>query len=223
MACTSPPTADAVLDLEADAGLGLNNNDPVSVWLDQSTSANNALQGTATNQPTFKSLDGPGGTRPCVTFDGTNDFLTLSTDLAAFQRYTIFAVIKPTDTTLNAILSGAAGAVEYRHNNSGKQDLTKAGSVSGGQSTTSLSLVNFQQINVRWDGTSGLFRLSQAADGMFSAPFSSTARITAVGYNPQDGAQFFVGSICMIKVFAGVLALDQVQAEEAAILTRWGV
>jgi hypothetical protein len=220
MACTPPPEAIAVLDLEADAGLGLANNDPVALWADQSTAGNNATQGTGANKPTFKSADGPGGL-PCVTFDGTTDFLVLP-DISS-QKYTIFAVLKPANNSLHSIVCGAAGSLQYRTSNSLKQNILRCNELNLGESTTALSTSAFQQINVRWDGTTGLFRLNGAADGLITSPSSMPNPINRIGINGASLGEFFEGSICMIKVYLDALALDQVQAQEALITARWGV
>lgn len=222
MACTEPPTADAVLDLEADAGLGLANNDPVALWADQSAEGNDAVQATGANKPTFKSAGGPGGTHPCIDFDGTTDFLSL-TDNITSQKFTIFAVIKPANNSLHTILCGAAGSLQYRTDNSLKAALVKCNTTALAASTTALSTVNFQQINLTWDGTTAIFRLNSAADGLTAIAASFTNPINRVGINGAGLNEFFQGSICMIKVYTDALALDQTEAQEALIMTRWGV
>jgi len=220
MACIAPPSSAPVLDLQADAGLGLADNDPVSLWGDQSGSGNNATQGTGANQPTFKATDGPGG-NPCVLFDGTTDFLVLP-DITS-QKYTIFSVLKPADSSLHTVVCGAAGSFQVRTSNALKQAALKCNSLNIGESTTVLSTVNFQQMNVLWDGTSAIFRLAGAADGMVSNPASLTNPINRVGINGATLGEFFSGSICMIRICPNALALDQIQAIEAEILARWGV
>jgi len=222
MACTQPPTADAVLDLEADAGLGLANNDPVALWADQSAEGNDATQATGASQPTFKSAGGPGGTHPCIDFDGTTDFLILP-DLSISQKFTVFAVIKPANSSLHTIICGAAGSLQYRTDNSLNQALVKCNSTNLGHGSGVLSTAVFQQINVTWDGTTAIFRLNSAADGFTSSPESLTAPINRIGINGATSGEFFQGSICMIKVYLDALALDQIQAQEALITTRWGV
>ncbi len=223
MVCTPPPvpTDELALDLEADAGLGLANNDPVALWEDQSAAGNNAAQATGANQPTFKSADGPGGTHPCVDFDGTTDFMDFPNITS--QKWTVFAVLKPSAAVTQEIICGEAGSFEYRVSNSLKQLQNKCNASGGVSSTTTLSTVSFQQINLAYDGINAMFRFNGAADGFQSNPRSFTVPINGLGYNPESGLVFFGGSICMVKVYTAVLALDQIQAVEAEILARWGV
>jgi hypothetical protein len=223
MACTAPPILEdaLALDLEADAGLGLANNDPIALWEDQSPSGNNAIQATGTNQPTFKSADGPGG-RPCIHFDGTTDFLVLP-DLPLVQRYTIFMVLKPANNAFHVMISGNTDALAYRHANNLKPGIARSNGAFIGEANTALSTSDFQQINLAWDGTSAMFRLSGAADGMVSSPTTFIQPINRIGLDGGTGDRWFEGDICMIKIFTGVLALDQIQAQEAAILAQWGV
>lgn len=222
MACIVPPVPEDViaLDLEADAGLGLSDNDPVADWADQSGVGNSATQGTGANQPTFKSADGP-GSRPCILFDGTTDFLELP-DITS-QRFTLFAVLKPANSSLHSIVCGAAGALQYRTDNSLKQATTVCNGTNLGTGDTALSTSVFQQINVRWDGSASIFRLNSAADGLDLTPASFISPINRIGINGATLGEFFAGSICMIRIYLEVLALDQVEAIEAEITTRWGV
>lgn len=208
------------LDLEADVGLGLADNDPVALWEDQSGNGNDATQGTAGNKPTFKATDGP-GSRPCIRWDG-NDFLTLAVALAR-PNYTIFAVLRPdAGGGGRTIACGPAASFQYRIQGAQKQEALSASTASIGLSDTALSNVGFQQVNVRWDGTTATFRLNSAADGNPSNAQTLSQDITRVGANASAG-EGFIGDICAIKVVTSVLLLADVQTVEAALATRWGV
>jgi hypothetical protein len=69
--------------------LTLNNNDPVNSWTDLSGNSNNAIQSTSTNQPLYRTSQING--RAAVQFDGTNDFLTFSSNITN-GSITLFAV-----------------------------------------------------------------------------------------------------------------------------------
>lgn len=210
--------AGAAVDLEADAGLGLNNDDPVTTWSDQSGNGNDASQGTAANKPTFKATTGPGG-RPTVSWD-SGDWLTL---LSALPRsnYTIFAVLQPTAGGNKTIISGSTGGLQLRYNGS-KQELIVRATASIGASNTSLSTVSFQQINVRWDGTTARFRINSTADGDVTNAQALTEDITTIGATGEH-SEAYNGLISMVLVYTSVLSLADVQTNEAVIATRWGV
>ena len=211
-----PPSA---LDLEADT-LVLADNDPVGSWTDDSGSGNTLTQANAANKPTYKATAGPGG-RPCVRFDG-GDYLFKATTTITPSPITIFAVLKPSDGSPRTICSGDTNSAQYR-TNSLKQDLLKAGVADIGSSTTSLSTVAFQQINMTWNGTTVTYRLSGANDGSATNAQTLTGNIRAVGVSIGVISELFLGDICMVRIYTSVLTGAQIATVEAEILARWGV
>ncbi len=214
----------SIFDLEADAGLGLANNDPVALWADQSPSANDATQSTAANKPTFKSAGGPGGTRPCVDFDGTSDCLGMTALSSGGGPFTIFCVLKPVSGASRTILGGGnPNGPQYRIGTLTPQ-LLKTNVVLVGAANTALSTTNFQQINVTWDGVSAFaFRLSSAADGSGTNTQTLVNGFSQVGCRANTVDEFFSGSLCMVRVYASVLTAGQITTIESEITTRWGV
>lgn len=206
---------DIVLDLEADAGLGLADNDPVPFWENQNFSGNDVSQGTPAQQPTFKATAGPGG-RPTVRFPGN---LGLDTAIDIGAACTIFAVLKPSSSHIGTIIGGSIGCVQYRINGL-KMNLVKQEQVDVATSGTNLSTSAFQQVNMTWDGTTATFRLNSAADGNTSNAQTITVDSTTVG---TAASQTFNGDLCMLKIYDRVLTGGEISAEEAAITTRWGV
>jgi hypothetical protein len=105
--CTSSAVTDVsgnTLWLKAD-DLSLANAAAVSSWTDASATGNNAVQATATNQPTFRTnvING----KPVVRFDGSNDFLTLNTNPSPPASHTIFAVISTSNYAAGDVFFGA--------------------------------------------------------------------------------------------------------------------
>lgn len=191
----------------------------MALWADQSGNGNDGSQSSGALKPTFRSASGPGG-RPCVTFGG-GTFLTLVTALAR-QNYTIFAVCKPSGGGNKTIVGGPNGSLQLRIDAAQKQELLSRNTASIGLSSTGLSTAGFQQINVRWDGTTATFRLNSAADG-------SAVNATAFSDDPprigitSSGAEGFNGDICAVRVYTSVLTLGEVQTVEAELASRWGV
>lgn len=85
-----------ILWLKSDVGITLNGSN-VSAWDDQSGAGNDATQATAASQPAFADDE--------VTFDGSDDFLTIDTTLAT-SACSFFAALSVPDapTTDNPIL-----------------------------------------------------------------------------------------------------------------------
>lgn len=208
-----------VLDLQADVGLSLSDNDPVALWVNQNGSGNNAVQANASFKPVFKATGGPGG-RPCVDFVG-GKVLSLNSAISLGAACTIFAVCKPPDGNPRTIIGGNTGSVQYRINGL-KQNLVKAAQVDIASSSTNLSTSAFQQINMTWNGTTVAFRLSGAANG--STNNAQTITVPSVDIGAFSGTlQTFAGPICMIRAYNRVLSGGEITAEEAAILSHWGV
>jgi hypothetical protein len=77
-----------ILWLDANS-LGLNNNDPVSSWTDNSGNSNHAAQSTSSRQPTFKTSQINGF--PAVDFDGSADYLKLTNHITT-NAFSVFGV-----------------------------------------------------------------------------------------------------------------------------------
>lgn len=89
----------------------------VTTWYDQSGNGRNGVQNTAANQPQIVSsgsiltLTGTGSAKPCMLFDGTNDFLDLSTTLpiSTGDKFSIYQLEKKTSTsTIGIWITGGA-------------------------------------------------------------------------------------------------------------------
>ncbi|MBT4762215.1 MAG: hypothetical protein HOO06_10995 [Bdellovibrionaceae bacterium] len=99
--------------------LNLSNNDSVSSWTDLSGKDNHSEQATAGSQPTF--LTGQLNSQPAVSFDGTDDFLQLTTAITMTPA-TVFIVGRYNASTTmpymgndtnNAFIGYAGGSVYY--------------------------------------------------------------------------------------------------------------
>jgi hypothetical protein len=72
---------------------GVSRNGFVETWYDQSGNGNDATQGTAGNQPAI--VQNGGLLADGIDFDGVNDELRTSTNIASSQPVTVFSVTKP--------------------------------------------------------------------------------------------------------------------------------
>lgn len=91
--------------------LSLTNNDPVSSWVDSSSSGNDVAQATGGSQPLYKT--NIINSLPSVLFDGTDDFLASGTAAAAANN-SQFIVTQPTLNT--ASQKAYACMVHFRSN-----------------------------------------------------------------------------------------------------------
>lgn len=97
----------------------------VSQWTDKSGNGNNATQGTAGNKPSY-SATGWNGTKPGITFDGTNDYLTTATTIPynGATGVAIWVAARSTGTAARAMIGGQGSDIELRYN-SGSLDVLK--------------------------------------------------------------------------------------------------
>jgi hypothetical protein len=109
--------------LKANQGTnGINDGDPVSVWNDQSPSANHAVQSVAGARPLFYSSAINGNA--AIEFNGGARFLSLSLSAISNSQYTIIAVVRRNSPGSNQYFLGVQQAspigmhLGYRQNNS---------------------------------------------------------------------------------------------------------
>jgi parallel beta-helix repeat protein len=112
---TTVPSQDLKLWLRADAGVTMNGAQ-VSQWSDQSGTATNAAQTTATRQPTLiaNAING----LPALSFDGVDDFMTFNLPMTGFSGATIFLVAASTSSTQDGTWHGATNSAIFWNENS---------------------------------------------------------------------------------------------------------
>lgn len=94
--------------LDASQINGLNDGDPVSTWIDLSGNGNDVTQATASKKPTYQTSEING--KPCLRFDGVDDFL-INTLFIAAQPLTILCVSKLTvGKTYSRMFDGGASS-----------------------------------------------------------------------------------------------------------------
>lgn len=88
--------------------------DPVGEWLDKSGNGRHAQQSSGTNKPALKvSIQ---NAKNVIRFDGSNDYLTLASNITAFTPRSLFAVWKKRTTGVKFCLlsySPDAGGQQY--------------------------------------------------------------------------------------------------------------
>lgn len=81
--------------------------DPASQWNDQSSNANHATQGTGANQPDYQADFASTGL-PALVFDGSNDLMTIGSNISLTGTFTMFFVYTSTSAVNARMLLGAA-------------------------------------------------------------------------------------------------------------------
>ena len=97
---TSPLDVDSLFYwFAADVGVTTNNN-KVTQWNDLSGNGYHVTQADTSKAPTYSATGGP-GSKPTMTFDGTNDFLASAAHFWGSDDLTVFVVMKHNNATLN--------------------------------------------------------------------------------------------------------------------------
>jgi hypothetical protein len=207
-----------------DTNITLNGSD-VAGWGDNSGNSNDLRQTTASKQPAYNSGD--------IHFDGSDDFLGLSSNLDFNSGFTVMAVIS-TDTTSSSnqtLFSGAAtgknffrydstlwrfrpesgsqsqGTVIHELTNGEKFLLTVVGSISG-------STLNFA---VRDNGSA--IGNSNCPEAVNSGKFQFTNIATHAGASNQ----YWDGKISEFAVFDSALSGDDLTNAEDDLMTRHAI
>ncbi len=115
-------TNDMALWLDAESMVSLSDDDPVATWYDLSGNGRDATQGTAANQPLFKT--GVQNGKPVMRLDGGNDVFNFDGTFLANSDYTIFIVEARNDTAVNYLFGKTTGGPSNGHLHLGYRDNT---------------------------------------------------------------------------------------------------
>lgn len=117
----------------------------VNQWNDLSSSANHAT-GTSTSRPTYSASD--------VSFDGTNDFLQLGTEINLTGNFSIYIVYKKNALSNNKVLFGTSSAPDnyYQLNTNNTITVQHAGSSEGALIATQGQMTTYVVLSIRRQG-----------------------------------------------------------------------
>lgn len=189
--------------------LALNNDDPVTTWLDNSVNGRNATQATAGFKPLYKTNQQNG--LPGVLFDGTDDYLA-TVAFTLNQPLTIFAVLKlPTAVISDYIWDGSANNACALF-----QSTAGSGRMFAGTNgpTIALGTTNFRLLTCRYNGAASIFALDGAVDVTGDVGATNMGQISLGVRGNKAGAWTNV-IFCEFLVYNAVLS----GADEARVKT----
>lgn len=217
----------------ADSGLtctgGCSSGNPVTVWADKSTNANNL---TGVNGPTFQSAQVNGLPAVKFTAASTQGF-TFGTPVNLQTASTIFVVVKMTTVAQGILVGGDGDALGYwvgaASNEQGSDWIGNAqithGNVAGDTS--------WHQINSTYDNSTAALRLGSASDPCGAGPGTTTCSITAkaiianettIGYKTYPSAsQYLDGYIAEIIIYNRVLTGGEITTVETYLTGRYAL
>ncbi len=171
--------------------VGAGNNGFVRTWYDQSGNGRHAQQATSTNQPQIVSSGAVAtiGTKPALSFDGSNDFMTVSSfgKTLLENNLTMFFAFKSSSTAglsplcfQNTEGSPTPWLVPVIDFNSGTQTRTYAG---GGYYLTQTYAA----------GASALYTFKHVS-GVYTKTYNGTNTVSAAQSSTQTGETLYLGN-----------------------------
>lgn len=197
---------------------GLNNNDPVPMWEDDSGQNNDSAQADSGKQPTYKTniLN----SLPGVLFDGSADLLTIANLPSIGTTYTAFVVMRREASAAYTLLGNEMqyvlldnGADLATHDTSNFVNVAHGGITQG---TPYL-------LAVRRSGTSCKFYKNGAQIGTEQTLATNNSNTLKTVGARQDGSLAFPGYIFEAAVYDSALSDENIDAFDAYALAKWGL
>ncbi len=196
--------------------LALSDTDPVTTWADSSGNGNNAggANGVLYRTNQINGL-------PAVFFDGSDDSLDVSTLTATTKPVSIFAVVKPADTSTRTVVScDAAGGLQLRIDP--KLTANKATVAAIGSSNTSLSGGTAYRVALTYSATGAYtFYLNGTADGSGTNDQTFSASIVRIGRNINS--EPMSGLIAELLIYDSVLSSTDRASVESYLSTKYSI
>ena len=222
--------------LKADS-LSLNDGDPVSTWTDSSGNSNNATQ-TGTNRPLYKT--NIFGSMPALLFDGSNDFMSITSSASlrtGAADFTVYMVTKLNNASMNGSLmyhrdfGTGYGWTNYIPGGQTLRMFTKSdGGSSTVNSTANICTGTGKYITtkyvygsvpgwiIRVNGTEGE---SIGADNNFNTSLDSTDNLDIGG--TTDIGYYAGGYIAELLLYKTNHTAGNITSVESYLATRWGL
>jgi hypothetical protein len=203
------------------------------VIYDQGITGSSLRQSTAGNRATVKTAITPSGHR-VLRFDG-GDFYSLDHGLrgggSGGVNLTVYAVYKPANlSNFQTLLAGVTATPAWIvMQTTGKQRFGKTFTSDATVSTTTVSTVAFNNMNVGYEGTTATYRLAGSADGSpaYSATFSDGSGnalwIREIGRMTQGASLYLEGDLAFLAVYREAHSTGTRQSIEAALATLFGL
>lgn len=227
-----------------------------AAWFDASDSSTITLESSVVSQWSDKSgnashATASGSTRPAVsaaalngldvlTFDGSDDFMTIGTVLGRPSNYTVFAVSRPTKalSNLQAVISSVDSAGNSRNScltlandggstfwNYGNYSNYRWGYAGGGFTVNTFA----QHCLLHTNGTqnesvyrNGTLLTNSGLAGTATAN-SGTAQTTSIGRFGAFNGWYFGGNVAEIVVLISAASVDDRQKVEGYLAHKWGL
>lgn len=198
---------------------------PVSTWQDM-VSGNNLTQNSGSAQPVYRSSAFNG--KPCLQFDGVNDYMISQRTMLDNRSATIFAVVAPDEAGDGAWIYGQIGWPEYKFiwNNNNTFLLNFQSTIGSVSMQSDAITVGTTHITTAiLDSRNGYLRVDGAEHGrvLNRPPEDIASRQFRVGVRDPNISPFFGGRIAEILIYDRVLTEPEYLAVERYLSDKWGI
>lgn len=194
----------------------------VSQWNDLSSNARHATQGTSANRPVYSSMD------KWLTFDGTNDFFSVSSSLIAGgnANWTICAVVRPNTVSGSRTIYFQGNTVANQAPHCGFLNAAHSmgfysSTLSGGTVSSGTWYINSYRYN---GSTREIFSNGvSVASGSYTSANGGTSNAFIGKHNEGGGANFLSGNLRTLIAFRSALSTDDREKVEGYLAHLWGL
>jgi len=196
----------------------------VSQWNDISGNNNHLVQTDNSYKPAKTTAPGIGGsgTFTTVNFDGTDNFLSMTSGLAITEAASLFVVLRPDNTTLDrTIVGGISDCYNTRVNSSNKVEILAADIASIGIGTTSVQFTNLQAMGITYT-TDGFWQayINTSTDGSGTTNRTFAQNVTRAGAKASQ-LEPFDGDIAALVVYSAALSETDAGSVLQYLTTRY--
>ncbi len=206
------------------------NGSTVSQWRDKSGNARHASQETVANQPTYTASAYAG--KPALTFDGSNDLMSLSSPYISSSGISSIAVLRLSNVTGGAapyeginILGSWVGDFIQDFSLGVRQSSVSVYAESGGNTEARAGTVSVNENIIVYGHASSLnTAASLNGEGLSLAGTArNDLRVFGIGKDPVNGNYFYSGVAAEIVLTNGVLSTTDRQRLEGYLAWKWGL
>jgi hypothetical protein len=193
----------------------------VARWNDKSGNSNNATQGTGINQPITGSSNINGIN--AISFDGTNDFFNLNSDIAPTTSMFYFAVIKCVATAnLQALFSGStAGSPVWRLNQTEQiQIVRRAQAILTTSSEGLTDATDYIILSTSRNGLNQTYIDGTVAGGEITTNPAYTQPINQIGLEAMSN--YFASKLGELFIFTQEPTTEQKNQLGEYVAAKWG-
>ncbi len=194
----------------------------VSQWDDKSGNNNNAIQGTASLQPTTGTATIGG--KNAIDFDGSN-YMDFTSAISRLNGYTVFSVIKTNDITSSAALvSGNVGSLRLAVDSSEQIDIVRQSQAVALSGSVPITIGSDTIISARTSGAGSNTQINGVAANSNTTNPAYSQDLYRIGVQKEASELFFFdGQMGDILIYDRILTDTEMNQVGNYLKLKWGI